>query len=1043
MTSVNNALPMNIDSDAQRLSTGASRFETSVTTAAETTFKNAQRLTTGDNPSVTSVSPRVETNNNDDVQCLTTEEYRSVTSVTNSFSISNAEPMDIDTDAQRLTTDENQSVTSVNAAAQRTENINAQRLTTDENQSVTSVTRGTSTNNNNNVLRLTTDVNQSVTSVNNPFHSSNYNDAQRLTTGDNPSVTSVIGGMSANNNNDVQRLTTGENPSVTSVNAGLTNNNITADVQRLATGENQSETSVSHVKQKESNVVLSLSEVGKEDVSKRSETPAVSVLTNIPFSWTANHVSLTPFSKISNMGNSKGTDGSLSQNKGDSTNVDSSLPITSFNEDGAPGVSSDIKNVYNDFATEDLELMDIDIDPEELIVDKTSKARKQSEKIDKQKDEISHELNSSGSMGVARARSGDVDEFSDMDFEEEQEEEIDLNEDPRKPAAKKMNKKITQKKKKNSSNKKKTKGTKGKSNSGSSSQVSEGKESRGKKTRRSSTLRSNTRNNTAGSNVKNKKSKHVKERRKTPEKKQSDNSDSTPENELIFEENRFNVPVKASRPRAAKNKVTGAKSVYCELEEPEELEEPLDDPFADISPAERRKREMAAKQRQLVRDYLKRKEDKKPDKDSDLYEHKIIPMTDKYPAVQKGKFTCPYDIEKFTTSTLEFALMQVYGREYTKHYLENTNKDGMSEVEYSINTHIENRRRHLMKKPYLDINDENDKEKLFLSGLVYLHTLNETFAPEEEYHCPLAPFNRGWLNIFCDFQDDIPLCDDGPQSHTFFQAHLAGRAKKCRWHKLVLDFKRKVFVKTVGTQEQKKEDAAFRHKLLMERYEGEYSSDDEDGVRKYSKTFYEIEKYLNKEKFKQNKLDAMSDKVPIVGFLSCPYRMSIFEGVGLKESMKMTCPYMAYETYFDHIAYDEIRYYEEHYDYYLERRFQYLCDHEPDYIKIKDEKDRIFLSGLVYLTTFSDKFSEEVWCPLCPWNRNWLYHFCPFHEEIPLCKKIEDRAPMDGNAMGEHCLKNSDVCHWHHLVFQFMDKVFFKEEDHFLPKDVTMVVNKG
>ena len=125
---------------------------------------------------------------------------------------------------------------------------------------------------------------------------------------------------------------------------------------------------------------------------------------------------------------------------------------------------------------------------------------------------------------------------------------------------------------------------------------------------------------------------------------------------------------------------------------------------------------------------------------------------------------------------------------------------------------------------------------------------------------------------------------------------------------------------------------------------------------------------------------------------------------------------------------------EKHYDYYLERQCQYLCDYD-NFIHIDDsnDKDKIFLSGLVYLTQFNDKFTEKVWCPCSPWNRNWLYHFCPFHEEIPICKSVENRGPIIFlEDMHVHADKMKVEYRWRYLINEFMDKVFFHEDD-FLP----------
>ena len=69
---------------------------------------------------------------------------------------------------------------------------------------------------------------------------------------------------------------------------------------------------------------------------------------------------------------------------------------------------------------------------------------------------------------MARGHTGNEEECSYMDFEEEQ-EVIDLDVDLRKPAAKKKNKKNTNEKKKiNSGRKKKIQCTRGRSNVGSS-----------------------------------------------------------------------------------------------------------------------------------------------------------------------------------------------------------------------------------------------------------------------------------------------------------------------------------------------------------------------------------------------------------------------------------------------------------------------------------------------------------------------------------------------------------------------------------------------
>ena len=103
-------------------------------------------------------------------------------------------------------------------------------------------------------------------------------------------------------------------------------------------------------------------------------------------------------------------------------------------------------------------------------------------------------------------------------------------------------------------------------------------------------------------------------------------------------------------------------------------------------------------------------------------------------------------------------------------------------------------------------------------------------------------------------------------------------------------------------------------------------------------------------------------------------------------------------------------------------------------INDEDDKDKVFLSGLLYLTTLTGKFSHTSWCPCSPWNRNWLYLFCPFHEEIPVCKEVRERGPLTLDEVVRHA-QDKVECRWHNLIYRFMNTVFFKTEDNFLPKD--------
>ena len=135
-------------------------------------------------------------------------------------------------------------------------------------------------------------------------------------------------------------------------------------------------------------------------------------------------------------------------------------------------------------------------------------------------------------------------------------------------------------------------------------------------------------------------------------------------------------------------------------------------------------------------------------------------------------------------------------------------------------------------------------------------------------------------------------------------------------------------------------------------------------------------------------------------------------------------------------CYGNFKLYEDKYFHYVNRRKGYLCGYE-DLIEIDDadDKDKIFLSGLVYLTTLTDKFSKFTWCPCSQWNRNWLYSFCPFHEEIPVCKGFEERGPYTLDDLVIHA-QDKVECRWHNLIYRFITSVIFKTDDNFLPKDV-------
>ena len=263
--------------------------------------------------------------------------------------------------------------------------------------------------------------------------------------------------------------------------------------------------------------------------------------------------------------------------------------------------------------------------------------------------------------------------------------------------------------------------------------------------------------------------------------------------------------------------------------------------------------------------------------------------------------------------------------------------------------------------------------------------------------------------------------------------HVKDKARTCRWHRLIQEFMDKVFQELPRHRKNLTGEKAWKKHL----YVSDENLFDDDGDLKLSDKFYKILNKLDTKKYLKNELtltpSVVTEDIPCV--LTRPYLMSTFEGLSLERSLELQCPMLDIGFYQDYMTYDSLFYYDKYYEHYVERRRHYLCDYE-NYIEIdeRDNKDKLFLSGLVYLTTFTDKFATKVWCPCSIWNRNWLYRFCPFHEELPVCKSAKSVGPFELQEMYQHADELKLQCRWHNLIYEFMQKVFFND-DNYLPKD--------
>ena len=416
-----------------------------------------------------------------------------------------------------------------------------------------------------------------------------------------------------------------------------------------------------------------------------------------------------------------------------------------------------------------------------------------------------------------------------------------------------------------------------------------------------------------------------------------------------------------------------------------------------------------------------------------LYLHANYKPLTNFATHLKGKFTIPYEIDTFVVSDLKKALDQQHYSGYSEEYKKYVDKREYSKVKTRLIGYLRDRRKLLIKPPNISINDRIEKEKIFLSGLIYLHEFNNKFHPRQQFRCPCSSFHRRWLNIFCKFKDEIPVCADKTMTLEQLSTHLKDKARTCRWHRLIQEFMTKVFQEQARHRKNLTEEKARKKHLFLP----DKDTMDEDGDRKLSEEFYDILKKQDKQKYLKNELTlsptVMKENIPCV--LTRPYLMSTFEGLSLERSLELQCPMLDIGYYIDYMTYDSLFYYDKYYDHYVERRRHYLCDYE-NFIQIdeRDNKDKLFLSGLVYLTTFTDKFATKVWCPCSVWNRTWLYRFCPFHEEILVCKAVHTIGPLELEEMHAHVDEMKLQCRWHNLIYEFMLKVFFND-DNFLPKD--------
>ena len=400
---------------------------------------------------------------------------------------------------------------------------------------------------------------------------------------------------------------------------------------------------------------------------------------------------------------------------------------------------------------------------------------------------------------------------------------------------------------------------------------------------------------------------------------------------------------------------------------------------------------------------------------------------------QKGRFTSPYSMSNFPKGTIGTAV-QFFNPKLSMTDYEKLCKRAKFNEAKSYDTFVFDRQKLLATKPFLKVNNKN--EEIFLSGLAYLVTFNESFHPDNKHFCPCCDSNRIWLYCFCSFQDSIPNCPDTAMSLNALERHLIDKSETCRWHQLIRDFMRKVFVPDRRLREISQQE---EHETLLKTFEfsEDEATDDEDGDPKYVDRFYEIDATLDRKMYKNNTfidtIKPYKEEVPKV--LNRPYILSIFEGLSMRDCLKMQCPYLDVEWYITNYCLDSFPAYEKNYIYYVEHRRDYLSNFQ-DIIEINDadDKDKIFLSGLIYLTTFTNMFSHFSWCPCSPWLRNWLYHFCDFHAEIPLCKSRKSRGIMHIDELHDHASENVE-CRWHNLIFRFMNAVFFNTDDNFLPKD--------
>ena len=115
-------------------------------------------------------------------------------------------------------------------------------------------------------------------------------------------------------------------------------------------------------------------------------------------------------------------------------------------------------------------------------------------------------------------------------------------------------------------------------------------------------------------------------------------------------------------------------------------------------------------------------------------------------------------------------------------------------------------------------------------------------------------------------------------------------------------------------------------------------------------------------------------------------------------------------------------------DTFINRRRYYLSRKPYIAIDSRDNKDEYFLSALINCHTFNDKYMTVFYCPCNTVHRKWKENFCYFSEEIKKCESDF----VSARSLFKHCEEKGRSCRWHNLCYEFMKKVFFKNDDNFI-----------